>query len=124
MLIGAEIDRQPSYSYRSGHHFLQTCSHRAITLLPFMRQLRVLRQWTGVCDMSPDYSPIMGFTGVEGFVITTGWGTWGFKAIPAGGEQMAQLIATGQTPELIAPFSLARFAHDRTMADRGSAGTH
>ncbi len=124
MLIGAEIDRQPSYSYRSGHHFLQTCSHRAITLLPFMRQLRVLRQWTGVCDMSPDYSPIMGFTGVDGFVITTGWGTWGFKAIPAGGEQMAQLIATGQTPELIAPFSLDRFAHDRTMADRGSAGTH
>src|SRR5690606_1533267 len=54
MLVGAEIDRQPSYSYRSGHHFLQTCSHRAITLLPFMRQLRVLRQWTGVCDMSPD----------------------------------------------------------------------
>ena len=124
MLIGAEIDRQPSYSYRSGHHFLQTCAHRAMTVLPFLRQLRILRQWTGVCDMSPDYSPILGFTGVDGFVITTGWGTWGFKAIPAGGEQMAQLIATGETPELIAPFSLDRFAKDRTMADRGSAGTH
>ncbi|MCB0168006.1 MAG: FAD-dependent oxidoreductase, partial [Anaerolineae bacterium] len=93
MLIGAEIDRQPSYSYNSGHHFLQSCSFRAITLLPFLRNLRILRQWTGVCDMSPDYSPIMGKTGVEGFYITTGWGTWGFKAIPAGGEQMAQLIA-------------------------------
>lgn len=124
MLIGAEIDRQPSYSYNSGHHFLQSCSFRAITLLPFLRNLRILRQWTGVCDMSPDYSPIMGKTGVEGFYITTGWGTWGFKAIPAGGEQMAQLIATGQTPELIAPFSLDRFANDRTLADRGSAGTH
>ena len=124
MLMGAEIDRQPSYSYRSGHHFLQSCAFRAMTLLPFMRQLRILRQWTGVCDMSPDYSPIMGKTGVDGFVITTGWGTWGFKAIPAGGEQMAQLIATGKTPDLIAPFSLDRFANDRTMADRGSAGTH
>ncbi|MCB9077246.1 MAG: FAD-dependent oxidoreductase [Anaerolineaceae bacterium] len=124
MLIGAEIDRQPSYSYNSGHHFLQSCSFRAITLLPFLRNLRILRQWTGVCDMSPDYSPIMGKTGVEGFYITTGWGTWGFKAIPAGGEQMAQLIATGQTPEPIAPFSLDRFANDRTLADRGSAGTH
>lgn len=124
MLIGAEIDRQPSYSYRSGYHFLQTCAHRAMTMLPFLRQLRVLRQWTGVCDMSPDYSPIMGKTPVDGFVITTGWGTWGFKAIPAGGEQMAQLIATGETPELIAPFSLDRFAKDRTKADRGSAGTH
>jgi sarcosine oxidase subunit beta len=124
MLMGAEIDRQPSYSYRSGHHFLQDCSYRAMTLLPFMKNLRILRQWTGVCDMSPDYSPIMGQTPVEGFYITTGWGTWGFKAIPAGGEQMAEAIATGKTPELIAPFALDRFAKDRTMADRGSSGTH
>ena len=124
ILLGAEIDRQPSYSYRSDHHLIQSCSQRAITLFPFLRNLRVLRQWTGVCDMSPDYSPIMGKTGVDGFLITTGWGTWGFKAIPAGGEQMAQLIATGETPELIAPFALDRFAKDRTLADRGSAGTH
>ncbi len=124
MLIGAEIDRQPSYSYRAGHHFLQSCAFRAMTVLPFLRNLRILRQWTGVCDMSPDYSPIMGQTGVEGFYLTTGWGTWGFKAIPVGGEQMAELIATGETPALIAPFSLDRFARDRTMADRGSAGTH
>ena len=124
MLIGAEIDRQPSYSYQSGHHLLKSCSFRAMTLLPFLRNLRILRQWTGVCDMSPDYSPIMGKTDVEGFLITTGWGTWGFKAIPAGGEQMAELIATGQTPKLIAPFSLDRFVRDQTLADRSSAGTH
>lgn len=124
MLIGAEIDPQPSYSNRSGHEFLSSCSHRAITLLPFLRDLRILRQWTGVCDMSPDYSPVMGFTGVKGFLVTTGWGTWGFKGIPAGGEQMAELIATGETPDLIEPFSLNRFADDRTKADRGSAGTH
>ncbi len=124
MLIGAEIDRQPSYSYRSGQHFLQSCAKRAITLLPFLSKLRVLRQWTGICDMTPDYSPIMGKTPVDNFLITTGWGTWGFKAIPVGGEQMAQLIATGQTPDLIKPFSIDRFKNDRLMADRGSAGTH
>ncbi len=124
MLMGAEIDRQPSYSYRSDYKFLQGCAFRAVTLLPFLRNLQVLRQWTGVCDMSPDYSPIMGQTGVEGFYITTGWGTWGFKAIPASGEQLAAAISTGKTPDLIAPFSLDRFALDRTMADRGSAGTH
>ena len=75
-----------------------------------MRRLRLLRQWVGVCDMSPDYSPIMGETGADGFLITTGWGTWGFKAIPAGGEGMAGLIATGRAPDLIAPFSPSRFA--------------
>ena len=95
-----------------------------MTLLPFLGNLKVLRQWAGVCDMSPDYSPIMGKTGIDGFYLTTGWGTWGFKAIPAGGEQMARLIGEGETPELMAPFSLDRFARDRTMADRGSAGTH
>ncbi len=124
LLFGAEVDRAPTYSYRSDVEFLQACSLRAMTLLPFMRRLRVLRQWAGVCDMSPDYSPIMGATGVEGLLVTTGWGTWGFKGIPAGGEAIAELVATGVVPELIAPFGLGRFAADRTMADRGSAGTH
>ncbi len=124
MLLGAEVDPQPGFSYRSSHDFVQNVCRRALCLLPFMANLRVLRQWTGICDMSPDYSPILGRTGIDGFFLTTGWGTWGFKAIPAGGEQMAELIATGETPELIAPFGLDRFARDRTMADRGSAGTH
>lgn len=124
MLGGAHIDPQPSYSYRSSHDFLSSTAYRAMKVLPFLSKLRVLRQWTGVCDMSPDYSPIMGFTGVDGLLVTTGWGTWGFKAIPAGGEQMAELIAANTTPDLIAPFALDRFERDRTMADRGSAGTH
>lgn len=124
MLVGASIDRQASYSHASTLEFLQSASLHAMTLLPFMRRLRILRQWTGVCDMTPDASPIMGTTSIEGFLISAGWGTWGFKAIPAGGEQMSELIATGRTPALIAPFSLDRFARDRVMADLGSAGTH
>ncbi|MGQ0849126.1 MAG: FAD-dependent oxidoreductase [Actinomycetota bacterium] len=124
MLIGAEIDRQPSYSYRSTFGFLSSCAGRALLLLPFLANLRILRQWTGVCDMSPDYSPVMGETGVAGLLVTTGWGTWGFKAIPAGGELMAELIWSGRTPDLIAPFALSRFAADRTLSDRGSSGTH
>ncbi len=123
MLMGAEWERQPSYSYRSGSEFLRSCTAKAITLLPFLGDLRVLRQWTGVCDISPDSSPIMGLTPVGGFLVTTGWGTWGFKGIPAGGEALAELIATGRTPALIAPFGLDRFARDRILADAGSAGT-
>ena len=123
MLMGAEFDSQPSYSRQSSYEFLQTVSTKMIHMLPFLRNLRILRQWAGICDISPDYSPIMGFTGVEGFLITTGWGTWGFKAIPAGGEAMAELIATGKVPSLIAAFGLSRFAADHAMADQGSAGT-
>ncbi|MEO8252590.1 MAG: FAD-dependent oxidoreductase [Chloroflexota bacterium] len=123
MLMGAEFDSQPSYSMQSSFEFLQSVASKVTHLLPFLRDLRVLRQWTGICDISPDYSPIMGETGVDGFLITTGWGTWGFKAIPAGGEGMAEMIATGVAPPLIAPFALDRFARDHTMADQGSAGT-
>ncbi len=124
MLIGAEYDAQPSYSLRSSFSFLQSSAAKITHLLPFLRDLRILRQWTGICDISADFSPIMGHTGVDGFLVTTGWGTWGFKAIPAGGEQMAQLIATGRAPALIEPFGLERFASDQTMADPGSTGTH
>ncbi len=123
MLMGAEWDRQPSYSYASTSEFLRSCSAKATTILPFLSDLRILRQWTGICDISPDSSPILGLTPVEGFLVSTGWGTWGFKAIPAGGEQMAELIATGRTPDLIAPFALDRFERDRILADAGSAGT-
>ena len=123
MLMGAEFDSQPSYSMQSSYEFLQTVSTKMIHMLPFLRNLRILRQWAGICDISPDYSPIMGFTGVDGLLITTGWGTWGFKAIPAGGEAMAELIATSKVPPLIAAFGLERFAADHAMADQGSAGT-
>jgi sarcosine oxidase, subunit beta len=123
ILMGAEFDSQPSYSMASSFEFLQSVAMKMTHLLPFLRDLRVLRQWAGICDISPDYSPIMGFTGVDGFLITTGWGTWGFKAIPAGGEAMAELVATGVTPALIAAFGLSRFAEDHAMADQGSAGT-
>ena len=123
MLMGAEFDSQPSYSMASSYEFLQTVSTKMTHMLPFLRNLRILRQWAGICDISPDYSPIMGFTGIDGLLITTGWGTWGFKAIPAGGEAMAELIATGKVPQLIASFGLWRFAADHAMADQGSAGT-
>jgi sarcosine oxidase, subunit beta len=123
MLAGAEFETQPSYSRQSTFPNLSSVASKLLYHFPFMRDLRILRQWTGICDVSADFSPVMGFTGVDGFVITTGWGTWGFKGIPAGGEQMAELIATGQTPDLIAPFALSRFAADHAMADQGSTGT-
>ncbi len=123
MLIGAEFDSQPSFSRVSSFDALRSYAYKITMLLPFLRSMRILRTWAGLCDISADFSPIMGETGVDGFLITTGWGTWGFKAIPAGGEAMAELIATGRTPDLIAPFGLERFRRDHVLADQASAGT-
>ena len=66
--------------------------------MPSLAKLRVLRQWAGLCDMTPDFSPIMGVTPVKGFLVDVGWGTYGFKAGPVAGEAMAELIATDKTP--------------------------
>ena len=123
MLIGADFDSQPSFSRISSFDALRSYAYKITRLLPFLRDMRILRTWAGLCDISADFSPIMGDTGVAGLLITTGWGTWGFKAIPAGGEAMAERIATGRTPDLIAPFGLDRFRHDLAMADQASAGT-
>ncbi len=123
MLIGAEFDAQPSYSRQSSFDALRGYAWKMSLMLPFLRDLRILRTWAGICDISVDYSPIMSTTPVDGFHVTTGWGTWGFKAIPAGGEGMAELIATGRPPALIAPFSLDRFRADHVLADQGSSGT-
>jgi sarcosine oxidase subunit beta len=71
--------------------------------------------------MTPDFSPVMGVTPVEGFLVDVGWGTYGFKAGPVSGEAMAELVATQKTPEIIASFDLARFEEGRLVGEKGAA---
>ena len=124
LLVGAEILPYNTYSTRSTFDFLAEASRRCIQILPFMAKARAMRQWAGLCDMSPDSSPILGESEVRRFFLVAGMGTWGFKGSPIFGVTMAELIASGRTPPLIAPFSPERFARDRMVADAASAGTH
>jgi sarcosine oxidase, subunit beta len=124
LLVGAEILPYNTYSTRSTFDFLSEAARRSIQILPFMARARALRQWAGLCDMTPDSSPILGHTEVERFYLMAGMGTWGFKGSPIFGRTMADLIATGRTPELIVPFAPDRFARDRMVPDAASAGTH
>jgi sarcosine oxidase, subunit beta len=124
LLAGAEIVPFNSYSTRSTFEFLAEAASRSVRILPFMASARAMRQWGGLCDMTPDSSPILGPTGVEGFSVIAGMGTWGFKGAPIFGATLAEHVATGRVPSLIAPFSLARFRQDRMVPDAASAGTH
>ena len=124
LLAGAEILPYNTYSTRSTFDFLAEASKRSIQILPFMAKAKAMRQWAGLCDMTPDSSPILGETEVGNFHLMAGMGTWGFKGSPIFGHAMAELIATGRTPELIAPFSPGRYAIDRMVPDAASAGTH
>jgi sarcosine oxidase, subunit beta len=124
LLVGAEIVPYGTYSTRSTFEFLSDAARRSVMILPFMAKARAMRQWGGSCDMTPDSSPILGPTAVEGFSVMAGMGTWGFKGAPIFGATMAEYVATGRVPELIAPFSLDRFREDRMVPDAASAGTH
>lgn len=124
LLVGAEILPYTSYSTRSTFEFVAESAKRCIQILPFMAHARLLRQWTGLCDMTPDSSPILGESPVRRFFLMAGMGTWGFKGSPIFGRTMAELVATGRTPELIAPFAPDRFERDRMVPDAASAGTH
>ena len=121
LVMGASIDPHTSYSQDSTLGFLENLSAHMLELFPFLSRVKILRQWAGVCDMTPDFSPIMGITPVEGFLVDVGWGTYGFKAGPVSGKRMAELIATRKTPDLIAPFRLSRFDSGVLIGEKGAA---
>jgi sarcosine oxidase, subunit beta len=120
-LIGAEIEPYTTYCSTSTFPFLEYSARHVLELFPQLEQVNVLRQWTGLCDISPDYSPILGQTDVGGFLLSAGWGTYGFKAAPIVGTTLAELIATGRTPDLIAPFALERFHTDTLVSEVAAA---
>jgi sarcosine oxidase subunit beta len=120
-LIGAEIEPYTTYLGTSTFPFLEYSARHTLELFPQLESARVLRQWTGLCDISPDYSPILGVTELDGFLVSCGWGTYGFKAAPIVGTTLADLVATGRTPELIAPFALQRFYTDTLVSELAAA---
>ncbi len=121
LVFGASVDPFGSYSTRGSVEFVEGVASHVLQLMPSLAPLRLLRQWAGLCDMTPDFAPIMGATEVDGFLVDVGWGTYGFKAGPVAGEAMAECIATGSTPELVSAFGLDRFSTGRLVGEKGAA---
>lgn len=120
MVIGGGADVYHSYAQRGGLPVLEANMQATVELFPSFSRLRLMRQWAGIVDISPDTSPVMGPTPVPGLYVNCGWGTGGYKAIPAGGETMAQTLATGKPHPLIAAFGLDRFERG-LLIDEGAA---
>jgi len=120
VVIGGGADVFGSYAQRGGLPVFEANAQAAVELFPCLGRLRVMRQWAGTADITPDTSPIMGKTPVEGLFISAGWGTGGYKAIPAGGETMAWTLANGEPHEMIRAFGLGRFATG-ALVDEGAA---
>ncbi len=121
LVMGSEIEPWTTYRMQGTANFLTELSRNMLELFPQLERVRMLRSWAGLCDLSPDYSPILGRTELENLHVSAGWGTYGFKAAPIVGHTLAELVATGRTPELIEPFDLARFSEDRLVSELAAA---
>jgi sarcosine oxidase subunit beta len=122
LVIGAEIDPYQSYSLKSTLPTLEQMAGYTLELFPQLSGLRVLRQWAGICDMTPDYAPIIGVSReVSNYYVDVGWGTYGFKAAPAAAKNLAEMIATSKTPKIIEAFSPARFYGGQLVGEKAAA---
>ncbi|MEM7214492.1 MAG: sarcosine oxidase subunit beta family protein [Pseudomonadota bacterium] len=122
MVIGGGLDRVPTHGQRGNLPAQETVLSGMLEMFPAFGQLKLLRQWAGVVDVVPDSSPVIGPVGPEGLFINCGWGTGGFKAIPAGGYLLAHLLATGDHHEISRPFDLDRFTKGRLIDEAAGSG--
>jgi sarcosine oxidase, subunit beta len=120
MVIGAGTDAYTSYSQRGALHIANHTIDAICELFPTFRRLRMLRNWGGVVDVTPDRSPIIAKTAVAGLYLNCGWGTGGFKATPGSGDVFAWTIARDEPHSFNAPFTIERF-RDGVLIDEAAA---
>jgi sarcosine oxidase, subunit beta len=121
LVIGAGTDAYTSYSQTGGLHISSHTLDAICELFPTVRRMRMLRNWGGIVDVTPDRSPIIGKTPVPGLFVNCGWGTGGFKATPGSGHVFAHQVATGEPHPVNAPFSIERFVTGRLIDEAAAA---
>ena len=121
LVMGAALDPYEVHSTRSTLDFAEGMAGHLLELFPCLGDVKMLRQWAGLADMTPDFSPIMGTTRIAGFYIDAGWGTYGFKATPISGKTLAHTVANDRNHEIIEPFRLSRFEEFELVGEKGAA---
>jgi sarcosine oxidase, subunit beta len=120
IVIGGSADIYNSYRQRGSFAVTRGVLAAVLELFPSFSRLKLMRQWAGAVDITPDTSPIMGLTPLKNLYINCGWGTGGYKAIPAGGDTMAYTVVNDKPHPLIKAFDLARFERG-ALIDEGAA---
>ncbi len=123
LVFGGDLDFYASYAARGNLPMVEHVMEAAMTLMPMIGRARVLRIWGGIMDMSPDGSPIIDKTPVDGLYINCGWCYGGFKAVPASGYCLAHLIATGEAHPAARRYRLDRFETGRGLMDEEGSGS-
>jgi sarcosine oxidase, subunit beta len=122
LVFGGALDHYPSYAQRGNTPTIHQVAGAVAEQMPTLARVRLARHWAGIVDVAPDSSPILGETPISGLYINCGWGTGGFKAIPAGGYLLAHHLATGEAHDLAAPFPLDRFFTGALIDEAAASG--
>ena len=122
LVLGAGLDLYLSYAQRGNLPWMERAAAGLVEVFPQFSRLRFLRQWAGIVDVVHDSTPIIGRTAVEGLFINCGWGTGGFKAIPAGGWCLAHVMATGESHPLARGFGIERFESGALIDEASASG--
>jgi len=122
LVFGGALDHYPSYAQRGNTPTIRSVAAAVADQLPSLGRVRIARHWAGIVDVVQDSSPILGETPIPGLYINCGWGTGGFKAIPAGGTLLAHHLATGRPHPIAEPFALKRFATGALIDEAAASG--
>jgi glycine oxidase len=117
LVVGATVEEQ-GFDTRVTAGSVHDLLRAAMELLPDVAELELLETVVGLRPGSPDNAPMLGPAGPEGLVVATGHYRNGILLTPVTADAVAELLATGQVPELIAPFGPGRFA-GRVAAEGG-----
>jgi heterotetrameric sarcosine oxidase beta subunit len=124
LVFCGDLDFYASYASRGNLPMAEHVMEAGMTLMPMIGRARVLRSWGGIMDMTPDGSPIIDKTPVEGLFVDAGWNYGGFKAVPASGWCMAHLMATGDSHAVARRFRLDRFRTGHLLDEEGTGSQH
>ena len=123
LVFGGDLDFYASYAARGNLPAVESVMEAGMALMPMIGKARVLRSWGGIMDMSPDGSPVIDKTDIEGLYLNCGWNYGGFKAVPGSGNVFAHLIATDRYHENATGFRLDRFRTGRGIIDEEGKGS-
>ena len=123
LVFGGDLDMYASYAARGNLPMAEHVMEAAMTLMPMIGKAKVLRSWGGIMDMTPDGSPIIDRTHIDGLFVNAGWCYGGFKAAPASGYAMAHLLATDQVHPCATAYRLDRFATGAGLLDEEATGS-
>lgn len=104
-------------SMRTTFAGLRDAATKFTRAFPLLGGIRLIRQWAGIVDVSPDLAPILGpAPGVAGLWLDCGW-VYGFMGAPGAAVLLAEAMTTDRVPEALAPFAMARFGLGRPIVE-------